>query len=188
MVREQSPTILVVEDEPMLRELYTDCLRTAAYDVEQASNASEAIRSLDRHRLRPEQLRVVLLAMTLPVAGGVEVLQHVAELGGDVPVVAVGACTEQLAAATAAGARETLAKPVELADLLTSVARHCPRPGLTSVGPEVQHALDRLSAVADALQAEIGCLEIALRDARLSVPGRRHGHGSGPERRLERRA
>ena len=36
MVHKKSPTILVVEDEPMLRELYTDCLRTGPYEVEQA--------------------------------------------------------------------------------------------------------------------------------------------------------
>src|SRR5438067_12152552 len=107
MVRETSPTILVVEDEPMLRELYTDCLRTVPYEVEQASNATEAIRSLDRRRPPPDRLGVDLLAMSLPGAGGVAVLQHLAERGGCVPVVAVGACTAQLAAATAAGARET---------------------------------------------------------------------------------
>src|SRR5262249_12318631 len=150
MVRDQSPTILVVEDEPMLREQYANCLRTVPYAVEQASSATEAICSLDRHRLPPHQLRVVLLAMTLPGDGSVDVLQHLAELGSYVPVVALGVCTEQLAAATAAGAQETLTQPVELADLLTSVARHCPRLGPTTCGPAVQHALERLSAAADA--------------------------------------
>src|SRR3954470_24233228 len=119
MVRGQSPTILVVEDEPVERDLYADCLRTAAYDVEQASDSGEAIRSLDRHRPPPDQISVVLLAMTLPVAGGMAVLHHLAELGNRVPVVAVGAGAEQLAAARAAGAWETVARPVELADLLT---------------------------------------------------------------------
>src|SRR3954447_15191070 len=153
MVRGQSPTILVVEDEPVLRDLYADCLQRAAYEVEQASDSGEAIRSLDRHRPPPYQISVVLLAMTLPVAGGMAVLHHLAELGNRVPVVAVGACAEQLAAARAAGARETVARPVELADLLTLVARHCPRSQSAPFRPTVQHALDRLSASGDALQA-----------------------------------
>jgi DNA-binding NtrC family response regulator len=187
MVGEKAPTILVVEDQPMLRERYTDSLRTVPYEVEQASNATEAIRSLDRRRPPADRLRVVLLAMTLPGTEGVEVLQHLAELGGYVPVVTVGACTEQLAAATAAGARETLAEPIELADLLSTVARHCPRSRLTSVGPRVEHALDRLAAAADALQAELARLEASPRDAVLSGPGRRHAPRSEPQRVLERR-
>ena len=185
MVRDEPPRILVVENEPTLRELYTDCLRTVPYAVEQASNATEAIRSLDRDRPPPDRLCAVLLAMTLPGAGGVEVLQHLAALGGYLPVVALGACTEQLAAATAAGARETLAQPVELADLLTSVARHCPRSGLTSFGPAVQHALDRLSAATDALQAELAGLEATLRDAGLTGPSRPRAVRGEPQYVLE---
>jgi len=67
------------------------------------------------------------------------------------------------------------------------VARHCPQSGLTSFGPDVQHALDRLSAATDALQAELAGLEATLRDAGLTGPDRPRAVRGEPHYVLEQR-
>ena len=76
---------------------------------------------------------------------------------------------------------------VELADPLTSAAGHYSRSEHTTHEPAVQRALDRLSAVADALQAELALLEASLRDPAVSEPGPPRPLGAEPHRVPERR-
>jgi CheY-like chemotaxis protein len=119
------PTILLVEDEPSVRDLAAHLLRDEGYEVVEARDGAEAIRALDEHERPADQLAVVLLDMMLPRIDGVGVLRHLAQRAADIPVVAMSASRERLAVATATGARATLAKPFELDQLLTTVAHCC---------------------------------------------------------------
>ena len=64
--------------------------------------------------------------MMLPRVDGAAVLRHLTERGEGVPVVAMSASPQHLAAAAASGAQVTLAKPFDLAELLAVVERYCP--------------------------------------------------------------
>ena len=119
-------TVLVVEDEPPVRELVTDFLRGEGYEVAEASDGAEAIRALATYRPPTGHFCGVLLDMMLPRVDGVGVLLHLAESGVATPVVAMSASGEHLVAAAAAGAKATLAKPFDLDHLLAVVARYCP--------------------------------------------------------------
>jgi CheY-like chemotaxis protein len=118
-------TVLVVEDEPPLRELMADVLRDEGYAVEEAEDGAEAIRLLGQHRPGTSAVCVVLLDMMLPEVDGIGVLRHLAAHGTYIPVVAMSASRERLAEAMAAGARTTVPKPFDLDQLLAVVARNC---------------------------------------------------------------
>ena len=118
-------TVLLVEDEPPVRELLADVLRSEGYRVEEARDGAEAIRALDHYLSGSDHLCVVLLDMMLPQVDGIGVLRHLVERGVFVPVVAMSASREHLAAAVEAGAQITVAKPFDLDGLLSVIERNC---------------------------------------------------------------
>lgn len=115
--------LLLVEDEPAVRELLLDVLVDEGYLVDVARDGVEALSALTGNA--PAAYCLVLLDLMLPHVDGLAVL---AELGGPqspVPVLAISASMERLRLARTAGACEIIAKPFELNDLLLAVARHC---------------------------------------------------------------
>ena len=66
------PKILVVEDDPELRQLVADALTLSGYQVEVAENGRAALDRLERRENRPA---VVLLDLMMPEVNGWEVLE-----------------------------------------------------------------------------------------------------------------
>ena len=118
-------TILVVEDEPSVRELAVDVLRDQGYDVVEAQDGVEAIRALEQRDPSASELSLILLDMMLPGMDGLRVLGHVRALGACPPVVAMSASRRLLATALATGAQAALYKPFDLNDLVGTVTGHC---------------------------------------------------------------
>ena len=121
-------TILVVEDEPSVRELAVDVLRDQGYDVVEAQDGVEAIRALEQRDPSASELSLILLDMMLPGLDGLRVLGHVRTLGACPPVVAMSASRRLLATALTTGAQAALYKPFDLDDLVGTVAGHCTPP------------------------------------------------------------
>lgn len=119
--------VLVVEDEPPVRELVADLLRDEGYVVEEARDGAEAIQAIDAYAEASEQACLVLLDMMLPRVDGIGVLRHLADRHLPIPVVAMSASRGALAAAENAGARMTMPKPFDIDELLDVVARNCRR-------------------------------------------------------------
>jgi CheY-like chemotaxis protein len=120
--------VLVVEDEPAVRDLVSDLLREEGYQVVEARDGAEAIRQLDAPEHPADHLCGVLLDMMLPRVDGLEVLHHLTATGADVPVVAMSASREHLTAALAAGARTAVAKPFDVDRLLSAMYTSCTCP------------------------------------------------------------
>ncbi len=119
------PTVLLVEDDPAIRELVAELLRGQGYSVLEAEDGAEAIHCLVQQRAAAQLPSAMILDMMLPQVSGVEVLRYLQGLRVSLPVVAVSASQEQLAKAKAAGAQATLAKPFDLDRLLGTVERYC---------------------------------------------------------------
>src|SRR5215208_6422361 len=85
--------ILVVEDDPGLRRLFTTALTLAGFDVREAANGYEAIHSVERN---PPDL--IVLDLLLPGFGGLGVQQEIAERAGTrlIPIVIVTGSTRRL--------------------------------------------------------------------------------------------
>ena len=79
-----SGTILVAEDEEMLRGMLRKILIMAGYEVVTAQDGEEAIRLWETHK---NEVRLVVLDAVMPKANGREVLAAISESGIKVPVL-----------------------------------------------------------------------------------------------------
>ncbi len=117
--------ILIVEDDAAIRRMLAEMLQAEGYPVAQAEDGTQAACLLENHRPPPEHFCLVLLDMMLPGLDGLGVLQRLAALGSYVPVVAMSANHELLAAAAQAGAHDVVPKPFDLTGMLDVVERNC---------------------------------------------------------------
>ena len=118
MADEMAP-ILVVEDDPDIRETIAAILEMEGYAVELASNGEEAITVIDHHT--PS---LVLLDMRMPVLDGWGFARALHERGVEVPIVVMTAAQDAGRWAREIGAQGYIAKPFDLGDLLVQVERY----------------------------------------------------------------
>ncbi len=102
--------VLVVDDEPALREVLTLRIADWGHDVRAVSSAAEAVRELDRS---PPDL--VLCDVVLPGSSGLAVLQRVKEHDPRLPVVMMTAHAniDNAVDAMKSGAADYLTKPID---------------------------------------------------------------------------
>jgi DNA-binding NtrC family response regulator len=113
--------ILVVDDEPDIRESVKDILEDEGYAVALAGNAAEARQA--RRARRPD---LVLLDVWMPDLDGVSLLREWGEHGGlPCPVVMMSGhgTIETAVEATRLGAYDFVEKPIALAKLLLTLRR-----------------------------------------------------------------
>jgi len=66
-------TILLVEDEPAVRQLFATALVRAGYRIVEARNGQEAMKMFDQHG---DAIDLLLTDMRMPYMGGAELAQH----------------------------------------------------------------------------------------------------------------
>jgi CheY-like chemotaxis protein len=83
-------SILIVEDNPDLRDLFCFVLRNEGYDVQEAENGREALDQLEAMQPPP---CLVLLDLMMPIMTGLELLHFLAERNqlADLQVVVLSA-------------------------------------------------------------------------------------------------
>ncbi len=115
--------VLVVDDEPAVRDLAALALRQAGFEVFVAADGFEALELWRRH---PEMIDAVLLDLTMPRLSGEETLRRLREAGATLPVILMSGYSAQESMRRAAdhGAVAFLPKPFELRELIGLVARH----------------------------------------------------------------
>lgn len=109
--------ILVVEDDPAVRNLVTTALGLHGYDVEAATNGETAI--LDAASRNPA---LIMLDLGLPDIDGVDVISKVRSWSA-VPIIVISARTEDSdkIGALDAGADDYLTKPFSVEEMLARV-------------------------------------------------------------------
>jgi CheY-like chemotaxis protein len=113
-------TVLVVEDDPQMRELTVSTLRKAGYTVLVAKHGMEALEVLASH---PEPVSLVVTDAIMPVMGGGELVERLRSTRPEMPIiVASGYSEEGYAAQSALPAEvEFLQKPFTAHALLKKV-------------------------------------------------------------------
>jgi len=113
-----SKRILVVDDDPDIRQVLLDRMSAYGYAVETAIDGREALDALRRGRFDG-----MLLDMRMPQVDGIEVLRQARLQRPDMPVVMLSALSvqEQVARATAQGACAYLIKPFDAMQLKHTV-------------------------------------------------------------------
>ncbi len=109
-------TVLVADDEEVVRLVLAQHLEYLGFDVVFAVNGRDAVSSYLRYR---SELVAVLLDQTMPVMDGMEAAREIQQLGGEVPVVMLsGYAREDLAwASLREGIADFIQKPFSLDDL-----------------------------------------------------------------------
>jgi DNA-binding response OmpR family regulator len=123
-----SEHILVVDDDPGIRQVVTLALQEAAYRVQEAANGEDALA-----QIAADPPALVLLDLQMPVMSGWQLLAQLSDHGLQVPVVVMTAGQRARTEAARLGAAGYLAKPFDLATLATVVATTA-RPRSTDPG------------------------------------------------------
>src|SRR5438105_6404703 len=127
--------VLVVDDEPMLRNLLSRLLRMEGYDVLEAADGAAAL-----DVVASEAPDLVLLDVMMPVRDGIDVLGDVRKIS-EVPVILVSALGGEAdrVLGLKAGADDYVVKPFSAAELsarIESVLRRAPQRGASpAAGP-----------------------------------------------------
>ena len=125
----ESRPVLVVEDDPALREALTDTLEIAGYNVISTSNAEQALAWLDNGKPVDKPANtpgLVLTDVQMPGMDGHALLRTLKVRRPELPVILMTAYgqIERAVEAMRDGAIDYLPKPFEPDSLLAAVARH----------------------------------------------------------------
>lgn len=112
--------ILVVDDEPDIRQLLQEILEDEGYEVHAAENAAAA-----RHLRAERKPDLILLDIWMPDEDGITLLKDWLQDDGLCPVIMMSghATVETAVEATRLGAYDFLEKPLSMAKLLVTVER-----------------------------------------------------------------
>ncbi|USR79253.1 response regulator transcription factor [Arcanobacterium pinnipediorum] len=113
-----SAKILVVDDEPSIRELLSVSLKFAGFTVDTAADGQQAV-----HKSQEFTPDLIVLDVMLPDFDGYEVLRRIRERSSDVPVLFLTAkddLEDKLHGLTA-GADDYVTKPFSLEEVVTRI-------------------------------------------------------------------
>jgi DNA-binding NtrC family response regulator len=112
-------TILIVDDEPLIRWSVAETLEAAGHAVAEAGSARDALRTLDGD----PAIAVVVLDLKLPDSNDLDLLRRVLRRDPSPRVILMTAhaSAEVLEEAISAGAYGTLTKPFDMNRLVTLV-------------------------------------------------------------------
>jgi len=116
-LRQDSPTVLVVDDQDMLRLLMSKTLENNGFRVLSASNGAEA---LTCYRGAEPPVDLLVTDYSMPGMTGVELARECCALGSELSVLYISGSSpgDDLRADLADGNRAFLAKPFRQSDLL----------------------------------------------------------------------
>jgi two-component system cell cycle sensor histidine kinase/response regulator CckA len=108
-------TILLVEDEPAVRQLFAQALTRAGYAVHEARNGQEAMKLFDQHG---DSIDMLLTDMRMPYMGGAELAHQLRARRRTLKLLCISGYPGNLDADLAT---DFLAKPFSRDDLLKKV-------------------------------------------------------------------
>ena len=140
MANQERDTILVVDDEPMVREVLTQYLESDGFDVVEAGDGEDAIAKITEH-----QVEMVLLDLMLPKRNGLDVLKFIRSTS-ELPVILLTARGEEAdrVRGLEAGADDYVVKPFSAREVVArvhSVLRRSTR------GPDISRMLKSFADV-----------------------------------------
>ena len=115
-------TVLVIDDDPPIREMLADFLQEEGYEVLAAGDGASALGILGQSA---DRIDLVLLDVRLPDVQGLEILRAVAEKGLELPVIVMTAHGTSSTAihSMQLGAYDYLTKPIDLNQLGLTIRR-----------------------------------------------------------------
>ncbi len=114
--------VLLVDDEPTVREIVAEALEVMGFTVAEASDGQAGVEAFAARR---DEFIAVLLDLTMPVMGGEEAFRRIQLLSPGVPIILMSGYSEQEATSTlnSPGLAGFLQKPFKLLDLSRELQR-----------------------------------------------------------------
>jgi len=131
--------ILLVDDDPQIRESLYKVLRSEGYEVVLAANAQESVDKFD-----PERTDLLLLDLNLPGQSGWDIFERMSFLNPLLPIIIITGRPFQFEMAAAAGVGALIEKPLDIPYLLRSITELLAEP------PETR--IERLAGMHDYLR------------------------------------
>jgi DNA-binding response OmpR family regulator len=110
--------VLVVDDDPDIRELLFTALEDEGFEVVPAGNGQEALTIIET--FRPD---VIVLDLMMPVMDGWQFAAELRKRDEDIPIILLSAARDLRTHAKALSAAEIIEKPFDLSELLPKIAR-----------------------------------------------------------------
>jgi DNA-binding NtrC family response regulator len=112
--KSMKPSILIVDDDEVMRETLLDVFRKKGYEVFSVGSGNEALSVIKRHLID-----LILLDMRLPDVDGLEILKRIKEFDTEILVIMMTAYSDVQSAVSAmkSGAYDYINKPFELEEL-----------------------------------------------------------------------
>ena len=195
-VHEESPRVLVVDDEKVIREILSDFLTMEGYVVRTVEDGDAALRELERR-----SYNLVISDLKMPGMGGLELLEKIADLKANVlTVIMTGFGTVETAIeAMKKGAYDYILKPFKIEEVVHVVERGLDRQRLHAENIRLKEAVS-LYKISEAIAQSLSLdtvldviLDAVLIEAQADVvdadaqgsahrPVRRaHAHAIGPQ-------
>lgn len=168
------PHILIVDDEASVRDMVSDALRFAGFDVSVAPNAVDALNIVLK-----SQPDLLVVDINMPGMNGHELLQHLRKQGNATPVILLTArqAFEDMADGLRSGADDYVRKPFRLEELLLRIeavlrrAQPTPEAEVLVCGPLQLEAAAHTATLAGAA-VELSPTEFKLLETLLRHKGR----------------
>ena len=118
--------ILVVDDDPQIRESLRKVLRAEGYEVVLAADGQEAI-----EKFNSERIDLLLLDLNLPDNSGWDIFGTITSLNPFLPIIIITGRQNQHELATGAGVGALMEKPLDVPKLLRIIAELTAEPAET---------------------------------------------------------
>jgi response regulator RpfG family c-di-GMP phosphodiesterase len=153
-VHEESPRVLVVDDEKVIREILSDFLTMEGYVVRTVEDGGAALAELGRR-----SYNLVISDLKMPGMGGLELLEKIAELKANVlTVIMTGFGTVETAIeAMKKGAYDYILKPFKIEEVVHVVERGLDRQRLHAENIRLKEAVSLFKvseAIAESLSLD----------------------------------
>ncbi|HLV00436.1 MAG TPA: HD domain-containing phosphohydrolase [Acidobacteriota bacterium] len=154
----QDSLILVVEDEPLIRENLAEYLRQQEYQCETAGSGKEALQ-----KLRKQSFDLVITDIRMPGFTGVELLREISHSYPDTAVIMITAVADLQTAVQSMkqGAYDYITKPFDLEKVMESVRSTL---HTAAVRKQDHQITERLKSI---VQTKSSALDLALKDLEL---------------------
>jgi CheY-like chemotaxis protein len=127
-----SGSILVMDDEAVVRDTIGSLLKTMGYDVHCASNSKEAIEAFEKATREKNYFAAIILDLTIPGGpGGKETIREIRKVNKDIPAFVVSGYADDPVMANPSnyGFNGSICKPFMMADLASLLNRHMKKAG-----------------------------------------------------------